>query len=81
MAAMNTHQPSWRKPAGIAAILLLIALWAALVASFATVVGRWPVIVQALFYLAAGLAWIAPLRPLLRWSQTGTWRKPTAGRD
>lgn len=67
-------QPSWRKPAGIAAILLLIVLWAALVASFAHVIGRWPVLVQALFYLFAGILWIAPLRPLLRWSQTGRWR-------
>jgi hypothetical protein len=67
-------QPSWRKPAGIALILLLIVFWAALVASFAGFVGRWPIFVQALFYLVMGIAWIAPLRPLLRWSQTGRWR-------
>jgi hypothetical protein len=71
---MEQHQPSWRKPAGIAAILLLIVLWAVLVASFAPNVGRWPVLVQALFYLVMGIAWIIPLRPLLRWSQTGRWR-------
>ena len=72
-------QPSWRKGAGIAAILLLILFWAVLIATFAPTVGRWPILVQALFYLFVGIAWIAPLKPLLRWSQTGHWRKgPTA---
>ena len=65
--------PSWRKPAAIAAILALIAVWATLVASLAPLVGNWPVLVQAIFYLVAGIAWILPLKPLLRWSETGRW--------
>jgi hypothetical protein len=68
--------PSWRKGAGIALILLLIALWATFVASLAPLVGRWPVLAQAPFYLVTGIVWIAPLRPLIRWSQTGRWRVP-----
>jgi len=68
--------PSWRKGAGIALILLLIALWATFVASLAPLVGRWPVLLQAPFYLVTGIVWIAPLRPLIRWSQTGRWRVP-----
>ena len=67
-------EPSWRRPAGIAAILLLIIIWAILVASLSGIVGRWPILLQGLFYLVAGIAWIAPLKPLLRWSQTGQWR-------
>ncbi len=63
--------PSWRKPAGIFAILALIAAWAMLVASLSSVVGMWPVLLQAVFYLVAGLVWIVPLRPLLRWMETG----------
>ena len=74
-------QPSWRRGAGIAAILLLILLWAVIVASFSRVVGQWPVLVQALFYLIVGIAWIAPLKPLLRWSQTGHWRRAPNDRD
>ena len=74
-------EPSWRKPAGIAAILLLILLWAVLVASFAQLISSWPVLVQALFYLVVGVAWIVPLGPLLRWSQTGRWRRTEAGPD
>lgn len=65
--------PSWRKPAAIAAILLIIALWALLVVSLSRFVGNWPVLAQALFYLVAGIAWIAPLKPLLRWAETGGW--------
>jgi hypothetical protein len=68
-------EPSWRRPAAIAAILVLIVVWAILVASLSGIVGRWPILLQALFYLAAGMAWIAPLKPLLRWSQTGQWRQ------
>lgn len=68
-------EPSWRRPAGIAAILLLIVFWAVIIANFSNEIGRLPVLVQALFYLVVGIAWIAPLKPLLRWSQTGHWRQ------
>ena len=67
-------EPSWRKPNGIFAILALIAIWAVLVASLSQEVGRWPVLVQALFYLVAGVAWIMPLKPLLRWMETGKFK-------
>ena len=66
--------PSARKLAGIALILLLIAVWAAFVASLAHVVGGWPVLVQAPYYLFMGLAWIVPLKPLVRWMETGSFR-------
>ena len=67
--------PRWRNLAGIAIILLLIFIWAALVASLAPIVGKWPVLVQGAFYLVMGLAWIIPLKPLLRWAETGAWGK------
>ena len=64
-------QPSARKLVGIGLILLIILIWAALVASVARFVGEWPVLIQAIFYLIVGIAWIAPLKPLLRWIETG----------
>ena len=67
-------EPSSRKLVGIGLILLLIAVWAAFVASLAQVVGNWPVLVQAMFYLIMGIAWIIPLKPLVRWMQTGSFR-------
>jgi len=67
--------PSGRSIAGIALILLLIAVWAAFVASLAQVVGQWPILIQAAFYLVVGIVWIIPLKPLVRWMVTGSFRK------
>lgn len=69
-------EPSSRKLAGIALILLLIVFWAAFVASLAPLVECWPILVQAPFYLVMGIAWIIPLRPLVRWMESGHWRRP-----
>jgi di/tricarboxylate transporter len=62
-------KPSWRKPAGILLILLLIAFWAFLVATLAEWLPpmAWPL--KALFFAAAGIVWIFPLKPLLRWME------------
>ena len=68
-------EPSGRKLAGIAGILALIAIWALLIASLSAIVGGWPVLAQTLFYLVAGIVWILPLKPLLRWMETGRFRQ------
>ena len=69
-------KPTWRKPAGIGLILLIILVWAVLVASASPLIAgsAWPV--QAVFYTVAGIAWILPLKPLLRWMETGSFRDP-----
>ena len=69
-------EPTGRTIVGILLILLLIIGWATLVASLSRVVGSWPVILQAPYYLVMGLAWIVPLKPLIRWMQTGSFRPP-----
>ena len=66
--------PSWRKPAGAFAIIALIIAWAVLVTSLWPMVNGWHWTAQALFYLATGIVWIAPLKPLLLWMETGRWR-------
>jgi uncharacterized membrane protein YuzA (DUF378 family) len=71
---MHETQPSARKLAGIAIILLLIVGWAAFVASLARIVGQWPILIQAPFYLVTGIAWVVPLKPLVRWIETGSFR-------
>ena len=76
MATLVTSAPSSRKLAGIALILLLILFLAGLVASLARTVARWPALVQALFYLIMGIVWIIPLKPLIRWSESGRFKAP-----
>jgi hypothetical protein len=68
-------QPSWRKPVGIFLILLIILLWAIIVASASPWVGGLPVLIQGIFYLVTGIVWILPLKPLLAWMETGKWRR------
>jgi len=68
-------QPTWRKPAGMGLLLLLIIVWAVLVASLSAHVGRLHWALQALFYTVAGTAWVLPLKPLLRWMELGKWRE------
>jgi hypothetical protein len=65
---------SWRKPAGMLAILLLILFWVVLVASFSAEIGALPILVQLVIYVVLGIVWIAPLKPLLLWMETGCWR-------
>jgi hypothetical protein len=73
----DPYQPSWRRTAGAFVILLLIILWAGLVVQLAGPIGRLPALVQAVFYIVAGIAWIwiLPLRRVLIWSETGRWRR------
>lgn len=61
--------PSWRKPTGVLLILLLIACWAAIVASAADRITCLPWPAQAILFAVAGIVWIAPLKPLLRWME------------
>ena len=67
-------QPTWRKPAGAGLIIVLIALWSGLVLQLSHWIERLPVLVQAIVYLAAGIVWILPLKPLLRWMELGRFR-------
>ena len=66
--------PSWRKPVGALGIVVLVVVWCVLVASCSRLVGQWPVWAQTVFYLLAGTVWITPLKPALRWMETGRFR-------
>ena len=72
--------PSWRKPAGALAIIAWILAWIILVATFSRQIGALPVLAQLPIYIVAGIVWIAPLKPLLVWMETGRWRvaRPTS---
>lgn len=73
---MDGKDNSWRRGAGLAFILGFILIWALLIAFFAPAISRWPILVQAPFYLFMGIVWIIPLKPLLQWMETGSFRPP-----
>jgi len=68
-------KPKWRNGVGMLLILLLIAAWSVLVATLAPWAARMPFLVELLFYVVAGIAWIFPVRPLLSWMETGAFRR------
>ena len=68
-------KPTWRKPAGMGLILLLILFWAGLIGQMAGQIARLPWPLQAIVYCVAGIVWILPLKPLLRWMELGRWKK------
>ena len=67
-------EPRARPTIGIFLILAVIVAWALIVASASDLVSRWPAVVQLLFYIVAGFVWVLPLKPIMRWSETGRWR-------
>ena len=71
---MPMNEPSWRKPAGVFLILAIIVVWAVIVASLADHLDGVPILIQTLFYLAAGIVWIFPARRVLVWMELGRWR-------
>jgi len=72
---MSVNEPSWRKPAGVALLLLAIAGWAVVVVTIVEGFGLtgWA---EMLAYLVGGFAWLwlLPVRRLLLWMETGRWR-------
>lgn len=67
--------PTARKVAGTFAIIAIIVAWALLVVMLVERLPGWPVLAQMAVYLVAGLAWVIPLGPLLRWMETGHFRR------
>ncbi len=71
----ETLKPKWRNGAGMALIVLLIVIWSVAVATLAPFVSQLPFLVEMIFYAAAGIGWVFPVRPLLTWMGTGAWGK------
>ena len=67
-------RPTWRKPAGIFLILALILGWSILVTIVFDLIRGLPWPLHAVYFIVAGIAWVLPLKPLLRWMETGRWR-------
>ena len=67
-------KPSWRKPFGILALLVALALYAIVAVTLLAPVARWPIMAQMVVYLVAGTIWILPLGRFLQWMETGRFR-------
>ena len=72
----DDYHPTWRKPAGMALILTLIAVWVWLVVTVMGWLGPLPAWASVILYAIAGIIWIAPLGPILQWMETGRFRAP-----
>lgn len=72
---LTPPEPSWRKPAGIALLLLAITCWAVAVVTLVEALGL-PDWGAAIAFIAGGFAWLwlLPMKRLLRWMELGTWR-------
>ena len=70
--------PSWRKPFGAFLIIGLIVLWSMLIVAASPWIGQLHALLQLPVYLVAGTIWVLPLKPLLRWIETGRWRAAAA---
>jgi Protein of unknown function (DUF2842) len=72
---MTTPQtPSWRKPFGVLVLLAYVTIWVIIVASASPWIGAWHWTLQTLLYFVAGVIWILPLGPWLKWMETGRFR-------
>ena len=65
-----------RKTAGVLAIVVGLIAYAGLVSRLLGPVGQLPWYAAVPLYLVLGCLWLAPLKPLLQWMETGTWRAP-----
>ena len=71
------EEPTIRIPLGILALLATLLVYGVIVASFVpSVIAGWPVLAQAVIYLALGVVWLLPLRNFLIWMETGRWTAP-----
>ncbi|HWV41988.1 DUF2842 domain-containing protein [Pseudorhodoplanes sp.] len=64
-----------RKLIGAILLLLLVAVWALLAMAFAQFAFSSPNVLAAMiFYVVAGIGWIFPAMPLIRWMEGGRKR-------
>jgi hypothetical protein len=68
------REPTWRIPVGVLALLVALAVYGMLIASFvAPLIASWSGLAQAPVYVVLGVVWLLPLRRFLIWMETGRW--------
>ena len=56
-----------RKPVAVLLMLAFMALWIGAAATLGARMTAAPGWLQLVFYIVAGIGWVLPLRPLLKW--------------
>lgn len=69
-----TEEPQIRKPLGVLLVILLLAIYVLVAARLADPILRLPVLAQVPLWIALGVVWIFPMKPLIRWIETGQWK-------
>jgi hypothetical protein len=68
---MEPDKPSLRKPFGVFLLMAYITAYVVAAVIVAEPVMQLPALAQAPIWLLVGVAWVLPLRPLLRWIELG----------
>lgn len=69
------REPTWRIPVGVLALLVALTVYAFAIARWiAPLLADWPGLAQLPVYIALGLVWLLPMKPYLKWMETGRWR-------
>ena len=74
-------KPTLRIPLGILGLLVVLAIYALVVAWASQWIERLPNLAQAAVYLVLGTIWLLPLRRFLIWMETGSWKVPSGASD
>lgn len=70
------EKPTLRIPLGIIGLLVVLAIYAILVAKASDYIGQLHILLQTVIYLILGVIWLLPLRRFLIWMETGKWSPP-----
>ena len=73
---MMRSEPTWRIPAGVLALCLVLAAYGLLIAHLVSpLIGNWPALAQLPVYVVLGIAWLwlMPVKRFIRWMETGHW--------
>ncbi|MEM8826895.1 MAG: DUF2842 domain-containing protein [Pseudomonadota bacterium] len=66
--------PQLRKPLGVILMIALIFAYVFVVGALADPILTLPVLAQVPIWVLLGIAWIFPMKPLVRWIELGRWR-------
>lgn len=68
--------PTFRKPFGILGMIAGLVVYAGVVARLLGPLGMLPWYLAVPVYIVLGVLWLLPMKPLLLWMETGSWRRP-----